>query len=73
VLHQHCHHYVDQDELRDEDEGDEVDRRDDRQVAEAVLVFPSAFPEGVLQQRGRGERLIRAGAVLGLHIQKHER
>lgn len=61
MLHQHCHHHVDQDELCDEDEGDEVDGRDDGQVAEAVLVFPSALPEGILQQGASGEGLMKSG------------
>lgn len=67
MFHEHSHHHVDQHELGNQHEGDEVDRRERGQVAEAVLVLTGAFTQSVLgggrvtalpslSQPGRGER-----------------
>lgn len=56
MLHEHGHYHVDQHKLGDQHEGDEVDGRQRRQVAEAVLVLPRALSQRVLGQAA-GARL----------------
>lgn len=48
MFHEHSHHHIDQHELGNQHEGDEVDRGERRQVAEAVLVLTGAFTQSVL-------------------------
>lgn len=48
VLHQHRHDHIDQHELGSEDEGDKVNRRDQRKVGEAVAILRAALSQRVL-------------------------